>query len=76
MLLECMQLQSMRLRRTASSSIAALVATQGLSDWPELITMLQSKIIVGDETAFDTLHEILEESKMLEDKGCKPETLW
>ena len=59
-----------------------------IQEWPQLITVLQETILRSTQsnnsnytlddvgTALDTLHEILEEAKMLEEKGCKPETLW
>ena len=76
-LLECMMLPSDRLRRTSSSCIAALVTVTGLETWPTLVTLLCNLLITrGDETALDTLHEILEESKMLEEKGLRQEALW
>ena len=76
-LLACMRLQSPTLRRTAASCTAALVSVMGISTWRALVDTLRTRIEQeGDETALDTLHEILEESKMLEMKGSRPETLW
>ena len=75
-LLECMFLPSPRLKRTSSSCIAALVTVTGLETWPELVGILPRFICTGNETALDTLHEILEESKMLEEKGLRQEALW
>ena len=75
-LLECMLLPEARLRRATSSCIAALVTVTGLQTWPALVQMLWTLCMRADETALDTLHEILEESKMLEEKGLKQESLW
>ena len=76
-LLACMRLGSPALRRTAASCTAALVSAVGLGGWRELVETLRARIErEGDETALDTLHEILEEARMLEAKGSRPETLW